>query len=145
MEGKEKKRGRLCTQSLGSTLHFRIPKVKPLGFAFAMTVVPVDLGTQDILPRPRVGPWARGCGREGLLALSACPPALPPPRPRYAQRPRPVHDRKTGRSAGPILPAQAACEALRDRPRQCLLITSLGPFKQCLGKQADLQGMLQGP
>lgn len=38
---REKKRGRLCTQSLGSTLpRFRIPKVKRLGFAFAMTVVP---------------------------------------------------------------------------------------------------------
>lgn len=38
---KKKKRGRLCTQSWGSTLpHFRIPKVEPLGFVFAMTDAP---------------------------------------------------------------------------------------------------------
>lgn len=82
---------------------------------------------------------------EGLLPLPVYAPALPPPRPRDARRSRPVRGREAGRSAGPIPPAQASCEALRDRPRQCLLIASLGPFKQCLGKQADLQGMLQGP
>lgn len=58
-------------------------------------------------------------GREGLLALCAYPPARPPPRPRQAPRPRPL------RAGNPGRPAARSC--LRDQPRQCLLIASLGP------------------
>lgn len=45
-------RDRLCMQSLGSTVHLRILKFKPLVLLLVMSVAPPNLGTRGGLPQP---------------------------------------------------------------------------------------------
>lgn len=64
-------RDRLCTQSLGSTVHFRILKFKPLVLLLVMSVVLPNLGTLGGLATAPSG----APGREAV-GTEACQPSL---------------------------------------------------------------------
>lgn len=71
-------RDRLCTQSLGSTVHFRILKFKPLVLLLVMSVMLPNLGTQGgLATAPSGAPGREAVGTEGCQpSLLTHPPFL---------------------------------------------------------------------